>query len=268
MVGLRDRRIGKISPRCRAPAAGELASDAKELFRERTADFTVEAFPRAAGEAGTIKSLLLHRDAVVGVGRSDLVAKAKRRGAHRKKRTRRPLPGMLLFQDGSTHRLDRRRLRAISTSSSRLTMPPGNYLLGLPGRGGGHDVELLRPRSRRSSDTGPVRGAFYTDRGSHYFVTPKGQQQGRQDPVSPRSAARCPSSGITHIPSYSPQARGRMERAFGTLQKRLPQELRLARIKTRSQPPTATSGDRLSCPTTMPASRWPPPGRARPSRRL
>jgi hypothetical protein len=38
--------------------------------------------------------------------------------------------------------------------------------------------------------------------------------------------------GITHIPSYSPQGRGRMERVFGMLQKRLPQELRLARIKT------------------------------------
>ena len=37
--------------------------------------------------------------------------------------------------------------------------------------------------------------------------------------------------GITHIPSYSPEARGRMERVFGTLQKRLPQELRLAGIR-------------------------------------
>jgi len=73
--------------------------------------------------------------------------------------------------------------------------------------------------------------AFYTDRGSHYFTTPKGGR--KVDKKELTQVGRALSQlGITHIPSYSPQARGRMERVFGTLQKRLPQELRLARIKT------------------------------------
>jgi transposase InsO family protein len=73
--------------------------------------------------------------------------------------------------------------------------------------------------------------ALYTDRGSHYFLTPKGG--GKVDKVQLTQVGRALSQlGITHIASYSPQGRGRMERVFGTLQKRLPQELRLARIKT------------------------------------
>jgi hypothetical protein len=38
--------------------------------------------------------------------------------------------------------------------------------------------------------------------------------------------------GIEHIAAYSPQARGRSERVFGTLQGRLPKDLRLAGIRT------------------------------------
>jgi hypothetical protein len=73
--------------------------------------------------------------------------------------------------------------------------------------------------------------AFYTDRGGHYFITPK--DAGKVDKTQLTQVGRALSQlGITHIPSYSPQARGRMERVFGTLQKRLPQELRLAKIKT------------------------------------
>src|SRR5258707_13792257 len=74
-------------------------------------------------------------------------------------------------------------------------------------------------------------GAFYTDRGGHYFITPKDSR--KVDKTQLTQVGRALSQlGITHIPSYSPQGRGRMERVFGTLQKRLPQELRLAKIKT------------------------------------
>jgi hypothetical protein len=73
--------------------------------------------------------------------------------------------------------------------------------------------------------------AFYTDRGSHYFYTPKAG--GRVDKSKPTQVGRALAQlGITHIPSYSPEARGRMERVFGTLQSRLPPELRLAKITT------------------------------------
>jgi hypothetical protein len=73
--------------------------------------------------------------------------------------------------------------------------------------------------------------ALYTDRGSHYFLTPKAG--GKVDKTRPTQVGRALAQlGITHIPSYSPEARGRMERAFGTLQGRLPPELRLAGIAT------------------------------------
>src|ERR1700730_7194007 len=73
--------------------------------------------------------------------------------------------------------------------------------------------------------------AFYTDQGGHYFIIPK--ESRKVDKTQFTQVGRALSQlGITHIASYSPQGRGRMERVFGTLQKRLPQELRLARIKT------------------------------------
>ncbi len=73
--------------------------------------------------------------------------------------------------------------------------------------------------------------ALYTDRGSHYFLTPKaGDKVDKRQPTQVGQAlARL---GIRHIPSYSPEGRGRMERVFGTLQQRLPPELRRADVTT------------------------------------
>src|SRR5882762_9060945 len=97
--GLRDRRLGRPSPR-RAPA-GELTR-MQILYQERYRDFTVKHFHEQLQQRHNYKlGYTVTRLALRGAG---LVAKAKRRGTHRKKRERRPLPGMLLFQDGSTHR--------------------------------------------------------------------------------------------------------------------------------------------------------------------
>ena len=73
--------------------------------------------------------------------------------------------------------------------------------------------------------------AFYTYRGSHYFHTPKAG--GKVDKTKLTQVGHALQQlGVTHIPSSSPEARGRMERVFGTLQSRLPPELRLAKIAT------------------------------------
>jgi Helix-turn-helix domain len=119
--GLRDRRIGKVSPR-RAPAR-ELGR-MHELYRERYRDFTVKHFHEQLVKRHDYK--LCYTVTKASLQAAGLVAKAKRRGAHRKKRERRLLPGMLLFQDGSTHRWIGAlgRWGAISTSSSPSTMPP------------------------------------------------------------------------------------------------------------------------------------------------
>ena len=71
--------------------------------------------------------------------------------------------------------------------------------------------------------------ALYSDRGSHFFVTPKaGEKVDKHRLTQVGRAMR--ELGVQMIPAYSPQARGRSERSFGTWQGRLPQELRLAGI--------------------------------------
>ncbi len=71
--------------------------------------------------------------------------------------------------------------------------------------------------------------ALYSDRGSHFWLTPK--VGGKVDPHRLTQVGRALRElGIQMIPAYSPQARGRSERNFGTWQGRLPQELRLAGI--------------------------------------
>jgi hypothetical protein len=73
--------------------------------------------------------------------------------------------------------------------------------------------------------------ALYSDRGSHFWLTPKaGEAVDHHRLTQVGRAMR--ELGVRMIPAYSPQARGRSERNFGTWQGRLPQELRLRGIRT------------------------------------
>src|SRR3974390_551562 len=225
--GLRDRRIGKISPR--RASARELER-MHELYRELYGDFTVKHFHEHLVRRHNYK--LCYTVTRLSLQAAGLVAKAKRRGAHRKKRVRRPLPGMLLFQDGSTHRW----LAALGRDLDlvvTLDDATGQICSAL----------LVEQEGTMSSFLGLAEtidryglfGALYTDRGGHYFIISK--QSRKVDKTQLTQVGRALSQlGITHIASYSPQGRGRMERVFGTLQKRLPQELRVARIKTGAYP--------------------------------
>jgi hypothetical protein len=221
--GLRDRRIGKVSPR-RAPER-ELER-MHDLYRERYRDFTVKHFHEQLVRRHSYK--LCYTVTRLSLQAANLVAKAKRRGAHRKKRQRRPLPGMLLFQDGSKHRW----IAALGYDLDLIvTLDDATGAI--------YSAFLVEEEGTMSSFLGLIEtigrhglfGALYTDRGSHYFITRKGQDKVAKKELTQVGRALS-QLGITHIPSYSPQARGRMERVFGTLQKRLPQELRLARIRT------------------------------------
>jgi hypothetical protein len=221
--GLRDRRLGKLSPR-RAPA-GEL-SRMQILYQERYRDFTVKHFhEQLVKRHNYTLGYTVTRLALQGAG---LVAKAKRRSTHRKKRERRPLPGMLLFQDGSTHRwiagLDHD-LDLVVTLDDATGAIYSAILVEEEGT-----MSSFLGLSETIAENGLFR-AFYTDRGSHYFHTPKAG--GKVDKTRLTQVGRALAQlGITHIPSYSPEARGRMERVFGTLQSRLPPELRLFEIAT------------------------------------
>ncbi len=221
--GLRDRRLGRPSPR-RAPAA-EL-SRMQILYQERYRDFTVKHFHEQLQKRHNYTlGYTVTRLALQGAG---LVAKAKRRGSHRKKRERRPLPGMLLFQDGSTHRWIGRidhDLDLVVTLDDATGAIYSAILVDEEGT-----MSSFLGLSETIAGHGLFR-SFYTDRGSHYFHTPKAG--GKVDKTRLTQVGRALAQlGITHIPSYSPEARGRMERVFGTLQQRLPPELRLAEIAT------------------------------------
>jgi transposase len=221
--GLRDLRLGKPSPK-RAPTA-ELTR-MQRLYQERYRGMNVKHFhehlvERHGYKLGyTVTRLALHA--------AGLVSPGKRRRVHRQKRERRPLPGMLLFQDGSTHRW----------------LPGSEQAFDLivtldDATGAIYSAFLVEEEGTMSSFQGLIEtigtqglfSALYTDRGSHYFHTP--QAGGKVDKSKPTQVGRALAQlGITHIPSYSPEARGRMERVFGTLQGRLPHELRLAEIAT------------------------------------
>ena len=106
--------------------------------------------------------------------------------------------------------------------------------------------------------------SLYTDRGAHYFHTPKAG--GEIDRGHPTQAGRALEQfGVEPIGAYSPQARGRSERTFGTLQGRLPKELALARSQ-RSKRPTPLFARSIRCPPTTPVSRLSRPPKIRPSR--
>lgn len=221
--GLRDLRLGKPSAK-RAPAA-ELTR-MQQLYQERYRGMNVKHFHEHLVEhhgyklGYTVTRLTLHA--------AGLVSRMKRRGVHRRRRERRPLPGMLLFQDGSSHRW----------------LPGVEQELDLivtldDATGAIYSAFLVEEEGTMSSFQGLLEtigaqglfSALYTDRGSHYFHTP--EAGGKVDQSKPSQVGRALAQlGITHIPSYSPEARGRMERVFGTLQGRLPHELRLAEIAT------------------------------------
>jgi len=220
-AGLVDRRLGKTSGR-RVPA--DRAEEVERLYRERYQGFTVKPFhehlvkDHGFGWGYTWTKLHLQWTGVV--------PKAPRKGAHRRKRERRPLPGMMLHQDGSRH---------VWLEGQA----PLDLIVTMDDATGAIYSAFLVEEEGTASTFGALKEVFaehglpmslYTDRGSHYFRTTKA---GEIDRGSPTQVGRALAQlGVEHIGAYSPQARGRSERTFGTLQDRLPKELRLAGIAT------------------------------------
>jgi transposase len=220
-AGLTDRRMGRRSPR-RAPP--EELERMLGLYRDKYADFTVKHFheqlvKRHGYKLGyTVTKLNLHA--------ARLVKPARHRSAHRKKRQRRPLPGMMLHQDGSRHVwIEGRPPMDLIVTLDDATSEIYSMIL-LEEEGTASTLRALR-------EVIAAHGLFcslYTDRGAHYFHTPKGGERASRTHKTQVGRALA-QLGIEHIASYSPQARGRSERAFRTLQDRLPKELRLAGIE-------------------------------------
>jgi transposase len=219
--GLYDRRLGRVSAQ-RAPVDEVMA--VLELFDSRYWDFgTKHLHETLLAEHGFRRSYNWLRITLQAHGR---IRPAPRRGAHRRKRPRRPMVGMMLHQDGSRHEWI-----AGQTWDLIVTMDDATSEI--------YSAFFVAEEGTMSTFRGlhaviAERGLFcslYADRGSHYWHTPAAG--GRVDKGNPTQVGRALARlGIELIPAYSPEARGRSERMFDTLQKRLPQELRLAGIAT------------------------------------
>ena len=221
-TGLVDRRLGIASPK-RMPA--EDAAEIERLYRARYKGFTARHFHEHLARdhlyrwSYTRVKLLLQS--------KGLLEKAPRRGAHRRKRPRRPLPGMMLHQDGSSHvwLTGQVELDLIVTMDDATSDIYSAFLVEEEGTDSSFRG-LLEVFGRHGL---PL--SLYTDRGSHYFYTPEagGKVDRSQLTQVGRSLAQL---SVEHIAAYSPEARGRSERMFRTLQDRLPKELALAGITT------------------------------------
>jgi len=218
--GLFDRRQGKPSPK-RVPVA--VVEQVLGLYRDRYFDLNVRHFhEKLAAEHGVDLSYTWVKLALQGAG---LVTRGRKRGVHRKRRPRRPLPGMLLHIDGSHHRWfqDERwydLIVILDDATSEI------YYAQLVEE---ESTVTVMAALRAVIERKGLFCALYSDRGSHFWLTPK--VGGKVDPHRLTQVGRALAElGIQMIPAYSPQARGRSERNFGTWQGRLPQELRLHRI--------------------------------------
>ena len=221
---------GLLDRRTRRPSAKRIEVEEVEkvlrLYREKYFDLNVKHFVEKLHDQEQIS--LSYTWVKTALQNAGLVKRYSKRGPHRKKRPRRPLTGMMLHVDGSRHQwipgLDQYQDLIVIFDDATSEV---------------YDVQLVDEEStatvmaalKRVVETRGLFCSLYSDRGSHMAWTPKaGEAVDRQNPT--QIARALDQVGIELILAYSPQARGRCERLFGTWQGRLPQELRLRHITT------------------------------------
>lgn len=219
LEGLRDRRVGRVSPR-RAPE--EEIEEVSRLYRDRYKGFSVRHFYEYARRCHGLQwSYSWTR---LSLARAGVIAPVKRGGPHRLRRPRRAMRGMMIHQDASKHCWFGDALCDLVVTMDDATSEITSAFFCAE--------EGTDSSFRGLSETIARHGLFcslYTDRGSHYFLT--GEANGKVDKERLTQVGRAMKQlGVVHIAAYSPEARGRSERMFGTLQDRLVNELRLEAI--------------------------------------
>lgn len=221
--GLIDKRLEQVSHRC-APVDEVMALT--ERYRRGHEGWNVKHFYAWYRRDGGGRSYTWVKSRLQEAG---LVEKGQAKGKHRKRRERAALPGMMLHQDGSTHEwVPGVKWDLIVTLDDATSEHYSMFFV---------DEEGTASSFQGVADVIQQRGLFsslYTDRGSHYWHTP--EAGGKVDKNNPTQFGRALGQlGITLIPAYSPEARGRSERAFRTHQARLPKELAAAGITAMSE---------------------------------
>ena len=224
VLGLYDRRCRRPSRR-KAPVAE--VQRILRLYRERYAGFNVRHFHHLARRDHAVT--LSYSFVKLALQEAGLVRTGRRRGRHRQRREPRPCFGELLHLDGSRHPwlalrpAEQQTLIAVLDDATKRLL----YAQLWPAE----TTVAVMSALREVFQTYGLPIALYTDRAGWAFYTPTAG--GKVDLTRPTQLGRALAQlGIDHIPSYSPQARGRSERLNRTLQGRLINELRLAGIST------------------------------------
>jgi len=220
-VGLLDRRLRR---KANNAATDEEIVDVVELYRRKYSGFNMSHFYDKYRELeGGGRSYNWVRNCLQTCG---IKEKQKKTGCHRQKRERKPFVGMMLHQDGSQHYwIEDEQWDLI------VTMDDANNEI--------YSAFFVEEEGTFSSFEGvkeviEKKGIFcslYVDRGTHYFITEKAGQSVSKTHITQFGRAM-KQIGIELIAAYSPEARGRSERVFKTLQDRLPKELKLEGITT------------------------------------
>ena len=251
--GLVDRRVGQPSPR-RAPE--DELERMRALYQQHYQGFTIKHFHEKLEQRHGYK--LGYTTTRLYLQKTGTVRPAPRRGAHRRKRPRRPMRGMMLHQDGSKHAW----LAGQPALDLIITMDDATSEI--------YSAFLVDEEGTMSSFRGLVEvierhGLFmelYTDRGSHYFFTP--EAGGKVSKTQLTQVGRALKQlGIGHIPAYSPEARAAASAPSAPCRTACPRSWRWPGSPP-SRPPTASCA-RSICPSTTPASRCPPRSRPRSS---
>ena len=213
LEGLKDKRLTQASFR-RAPVDEVFALT--ERYKSRYRGWSVNHFYSWYSRDGGKRSYTWVKNTLQSAG---FVFKSKKKGAHRKRREPSPLPGMMLHQDGSQHEwVEGKKWDLIITMEDATNEHYSMFFV---------EEEGTESSFKGIKEVISKKGLFsslYTDRGSHYWHTP--EAGGKVDKNNPTQFGRAMRHlGIEMIPAYSPEARGRGERAFGTHQGRLPKEL-------------------------------------------
>ena len=215
VLGLSDKRLTQASFR-RAPVDEVMA--VADRYKNRYRGWNVKHFYGWYQDEGGKRSYTWVKNTLQSSG---LVSKKPKRGTHRKRRDRKPLPGMMLHQDGSRHEwVPGKKWDLIVTMDDATNEHYSMFFVEEEGTAssfqGVRDVIIQRG----------LFSSLYTDRGSHYWFTPK--EGGKVSKTQLTQFGRAMKHlGIQMIAAYSPEARGRSERAFQTHQDRLVKELAL-----------------------------------------
>jgi transposase len=215
IAGLSDKRLTQASFR-RAPVDEVMAIS--DQYQSRHRGWNVKHFHSWYRRDGGKRSYGWVKNTLQSEG---LILKSAKRGVHRKRRERAHIPGMMLHQDGSRHEwVDGKKWDLIVTMDDATNEHYSMFFV---------DEEGTASSFHGVRDVIVQKGLFsslYTDRGSHYWYTPK--EGGKVSKTQLTQFGRAMKHlGIQMIPAYSPEARGRSERAFETHQDRLVKELAL-----------------------------------------